>query len=116
VTGAVASRVQACFTTFVSTATHTHRRREDVYTKAERLASDPSRVTTTSAHGDDYWVGVVTGDHDRYAVFAVSDEFLTETGVRSGRVGCTCRAGVRRVLCSHALVAEEMRLRGGEDE
>lgn len=88
------------------------RRSETTYEKAERLASEPHRVTVVGADGDAYWVGVVTGDHDRYSVFAISPECMAENGIEGGRVGCTCPAGRRRRLCAHALVAEEMRLRG----
>lgn len=106
----------------MTTNTITRRRSgEDIYDKAERLLSDPSNVTTLFQHGDKVWLGIVTGDHGSYQAFAVSEEhyefaeeFLAAAGITGGRLGCRCRAGRMRVLCSHALAAEEMRLRGGE--
>ena len=48
------------------------------------------------------------------ACFAVSPAFMQSHGIEGGRVGCTCEAGRRRVLCSHAQGAEELRLRGDD--
>lgn len=92
----------------------TKTRRETIQEKAERFLSEPERVMTIRAERDDFWVGAVRGDHGTYQAFAVSQEFMDRHNIALGRVGCRCRAGNRPTLCSHALVAEEMRKRGAE--
>jgi hypothetical protein len=115
----VAQRLQSCFTVFMPTRTRTN---ESIYDKAERIAADPSNITTEFQHGTKIWLGIVTGDHGRYQAFAISPEHyeaakahLLTSGIKGGRLACRCRYGRARKLCSHMLVAEEMRLRG-EDE
>jgi hypothetical protein len=89
--------------------------RETIYEKAERILSDPARVITSeNSDAPHWWTGRVVGDHGTYPAFAVSEEMKArlELGATRGRIGCFCRAGVRGKLCSHAIVAEEMRRRG----
>jgi hypothetical protein len=97
--------------------TTTRRRHEDTYSKAERILSDPrGRVHTISAHGTDYWLGLVEGDHGTYRVCAVSREYADRLDAGDGTLSCRCPAGLKggrkSKPCSHALVGEEMRLRG----
>jgi hypothetical protein len=89
---------------------------ESIYDKARRLVAEPERVQTIRTIGRNMWYGTVRGDHGTYEAFAIDEGFKHESGIELvGRVGCTCRAGRARRLCCHALVADEMRLRG-EDE
>lgn len=88
-------------------------RREDKYDKAQRILATPYAVTTIESHGSDFWLGYVVGDHGTYKVAAVSAnyaELLNQD--RDARLHCPCRAGQVGNLCSHAVVGEEMRLRG----
>jgi hypothetical protein len=91
----------------------TKTRRETIYAKAERILSEPERIGTIERLNDDFWRGMVRGDHGVYEVIAVSqyvkDKFAPTA---KGRLACTCQAGCRRKRCSHMLVAEEMRLKG----
>lgn len=111
-TTTIAHVLQMCFTNSMSTITRqTGRQREDVYTKAKRILSDPSRVQPAAqARPPRFWAGVVVGDHGRYAAFAIDPDFMAEHGITGGRIGCTCQAGWRGKLCSHMIVAEEMRV------
>jgi len=113
VTSAIAQVVQSWFTLRMPTTTPTRSSRETIYEKAQRILADPARVTVIRSEGTDFWVGAVRGDHGYYQAFAIDQEFMDRHGIKGGRVGCRCRAGNRPMLCSHALVAEEMRLRGG---
>jgi hypothetical protein len=113
VTTTVAPVMQWCFTTCMAAITNTKSRRESIYEKADRICADPSRVEVVRAQGEDFWVGVVTGDNGRYPVFAISQEFMDDNGLSGGRIGCAGHRGAGRKLCSHAIVAEEMRKRGG---
>jgi hypothetical protein len=100
----------------ISSSTTTKRRgsREDVYTKAQRILSDPARVRASNqASAPDYWVGEVQGDHGSYVVVSVSEHYAKIAGLDNRRLACTCRSGVfAKRVCSHMIVAEEMRLRG----
>jgi hypothetical protein len=109
---AFARYVQSWFTSRMTT-TSPKSKRESIFEKAERIASDPSRVAVIESDGTDFWVGAVRGDSGWYQAFAIDQAFMDRHGIEGGRVGCRCRAGNRPMLCSHALVAEEMRLRGG---
>lgn len=107
----VARIVQACFTRGMSTVT---RKRETIYDKAKRIADDPAR-TLISEHAQPphWWTGRVVGDHGTYSAFAISPEMKEEIHLGGEhRVGCFCPAGRNGKLCSHAIVAEEMRRRG----
>lgn len=109
----VARVVQACFTRCMNTRTRSH---EDIYDKAKRILSDPARVTTSEgSRAPHWWTGTVVGDHGTYSVAAISPEMITkiDMGEHTGRVCCLrCKASARGKLCSHAIIAEEMRLRG----
>jgi hypothetical protein len=108
-TTSLAQRLQTCFTSGMTTITS---RRESKYDKAVRIISDPDRVIPSpNARPPHWWTGKVVGDHGTYHAFAVSPEIAEKNGL-PGRLGCFCRAGEKSKLCSHALVAEEMRLRG----
>jgi len=98
------------------TTTHSRSAREDVYTKAQRILSDPSRVhTSPESDTPNFWLGYVDGDHGRYTVIAVSEDFSEQMGRGNKRVACTCKSGrFAKRLCSHMIVGEEMRLRCGE--
>lgn len=90
----------------------TTRSRESIEDKAERLIAD-GRVETFYDDAPRAWVGVVKGDHGRYAICAFSEDYMAEIG-KTGepRMGCElCDAAKRRRLCSHAVVAEKMRTR-----
>jgi hypothetical protein len=105
----LASSVQAWFTSGMKTIT----RREDKYDRAKRILSTPRAVTTIESNGADYWLGYVEGDHGTYKVCAVSADYAEALmGDRNKRVHCPCRAGRAKVLCAHAIIGEEMRLRG----
>lgn len=108
-TSALAHRLQAWFTLCMP-ATKT--RRESTYEKAERLVAEGRYTMQSPSAPPAFWVGSCRGDHGIYAVFAVSQDFMNANAITGGRVGCTCKAGRRRVLCSHAQGAEELRLRG----
>lgn len=87
--------------------------REDVYEKAARLVAQGRFQMMVPSNPPDFWVGTCLGDRGvTYACFAVSAEYAQARGLTGGRVGCTCDAGRRLVLCKHALGAEELRLRG----
>lgn len=101
----LAHRVQAWFTLRMPAT----KSRESTYEKAERLVAQGRFQMMAPSAPPDFWVGSCRGDHGVYAVFAVSPEFMAQQGLTGGRVGCTCRAGHRRVLCSHAQGAEELR-------
>jgi len=91
------------------------RTRESIYQKAERILSDPARVITSeNSDAPHWWTGRVVGDHGTYSAFAVSEEMKHRLGLDGvGRIGCLrCQASARGKMCSHAIVAEEMRLRG----
>lgn len=113
------TRVQRCFTVLMENmSTITKRRgREDIYDKAKRILSDPTRVIA-SDHADapDFWTGTVVGDTEAYVTFAVSAEMAEKVGLGNRRIGCMCKAGRRGRLCSHALIAEEMRKQGEGEE
>lgn len=114
-TNTVAYRLQSWFTKFMP-ATAPAKQRETNYEKAQRILADPARVIASpDADPPHYWTGRVVGDHGTYVVVAVSAALQRHWGIDVGRVACTCRAGRGGRLCSHMLVAEEMRLRG-EDE
>lgn len=86
-----------------------------VYRKAQRILADPARVITSEhAEAPDWWTGRVVGDHNTYSAFAVSEDFQRSLGMDAslGRVGCFCPRGRQGKLCSHMIVAEEMRRRG----
>jgi hypothetical protein len=86
---------------------------ETIYEKAERILSDPrGRVHTIAAHGEDYWLGLVEGDHGTYRVCAVSREYADRLDAGDGTLACRCEAAYKGKLCSHAIVGEEMRQRG----
>jgi hypothetical protein len=72
-------------------------------------------TTITSRKRDDFWRGLVRGDHGTYEVVAVSPrvQSIMEPEVK-GRLACTCKAGWRRKRCAHMLIGEEMRLRGAK--
>lgn len=106
-TNTVAHRVQAWFTSRMPT-TKSHR--ESTYEKAQRLIADDRFQVTSAARGN-FWVGTCQGDHGRYAVFAIAPEYMAEHGIEGGRIGCTCFANATDKLCSHAIGAEELRLR-----
>jgi hypothetical protein len=110
-TNALARTLQTWFTSRMPTSSIPTRRikREDIYSKAERILSDPSRVKTrrSSPHG---WTGEVVGDTGTYFAFAISTT-MQKIVDAPARLGCYCPAGVKGKLCSHAIVAEEMRLR-----
>lgn len=107
-------RVQACFTTRMPTL----RKQSDVYRKAQRIMADPNRVHTSDiSEPPRFWTGFVDGDHGTYRVVAFSEEFAQRMGVEAGRVACTCKSGMfAKRLCSHMIIAEEMRLQGEEEE
>lgn len=111
-TSPVVRRMQACFTTRMTTYTPTRNRRESIYDKADRLLSEADRFQSTRSVRGVFWVGTVHGDHGSYVSFAVSPEFMDEHGISGGRVGCTCPSGRREQLCSHALCAEHLRKLG----
>jgi hypothetical protein len=111
-TSSLATRAQAWFTSRMPT---TRTRAENIYEKAERIADDPARtIASPNSDAPHWWTGKVVGDHGTYSAFAVSPEMKDrlELGATRGRIGCFCPAGVRGKLCSHAIVAEEMRRRG----
>jgi hypothetical protein len=89
-------------------------RRETKYDKAARIMrAEPSRVLTIARQGEDYWLGVVVGDHGSYKVAAVSPEHAERLGhAPDQRLHCPCRAGRSGKLCSHVIIAEAMRLDG----
>lgn len=104
--------VQTCFTTRMPTL----RKQSVVYRKAQRIMSDPSRVHAEISSPPFYWKGFVDGDHGTYRVIAFSEEFAQRMGVEAGRVACTCKSGqFAKQLCSHMIIAEEMRLQGEEE-
>lgn len=115
-TNTVARRMQRCFTTGMEQLTLTpfitKSRRETIYDKAERLMAEGGRVTTIAAHEGEYWLGTIKGDHGTYRACAVSPAYAEQLGIDSGRISCRCRAGRQGKLCSHALIAEEMRKQG----
>lgn len=108
-TTTLAHRLQAWFTLRMPA---TKSRQETTYEKAERLVAQGRYAMQAPSVPPAFWVGTCRGDHGTYAVFAVSPIFMAEHRLEGGRVGCTCRAGRRRVLCSHAQGAEELRLQG----
>lgn len=108
-TSALARSVQAWFT---SRMPATKTRRESTYQKAERLVAKGRYTMDENSAPPAFWVGSCRGDHSTYAVFAISEEFMADNDLTGGRVGCTCPAGRRRVLCSHAQGAEELRKQG----
>jgi hypothetical protein len=111
-TSALAHSVQAWFTLRMP-ATKT--RRESTYEKAERILADPDRVETIERLRDDFWRGLVHGDHGIYEVVAASQRLKDRLApTAKGRVACTCPRGWRRKACSHMIVGEEMRKRGEE--
>jgi hypothetical protein len=111
-TSAVAHRLQVWFTHRMPTTTK-RRSRETTYEKAERILSDGGRVATLAREGQEYWLGFVVGDHGSYKVCALSEERAEALDFPPGkRLACRCRAGRTGVTCAHALVGEEMRLRG----
>jgi hypothetical protein len=111
-TNTLAPTVQRWFTSLMDSVTNTKSKSESIYEKAERICSDPARVITVRAQGADFWSGIVVGDHGRYIAVAFSQEYMDANGISGGRVGCKGHRGAGRKLCAHALVAEEMRLRG----
>lgn len=113
-TSALAHRLQWWFTSCMPTITSRKPRRETIYDKAARLMSEPERIHTIAAHGQDYWIGTVEGDHGTYKACAVTEEQALAMGFGEGRTACRCRAGRFGRVCAHSLVAEEMRLRGNE--
>lgn len=90
------------------------RTRESIEEKAERIMSDPARVIASpNADPPHWWTGKVVGDHGTYMAFAVSPYMMGKLGLNNmRRNGCFCRAGAKGKRCSHAEVAEKMRLRG----
>lgn len=118
-TSTLAHSLQRWFTSVMPNTRTITRRRETTYDKAERILSDPARViTSATSDAPHWWKGQVVGDHGTYDAFAISEEMaalLNETypeARNKGRVGCKCKAGWHGRLCSHMIVAEEMRLRG----
>jgi hypothetical protein len=111
-TNTLATVLQRCFTVLMPSTRP--RTRETIYEKAVRIASDPTRVIeSVNSDAPDWWTGRVVGYHGTYKVAAVSPEFAKLAGLGNKRLACFgCKAGVRGMLCSHAIVAEEMRLRG----
>jgi hypothetical protein len=108
VTIALYKSVQTWFTTRMP-ATKT---RESTYDKAQRILSDPARVRVRTSSGDDYWTGDVDGDHGTYSVAAIGSVYAEAHDLDGPKVACTCRAGRVPRMCSHMIIAEEMRLRG----
>jgi hypothetical protein len=107
-TNTVARVVQWCFTTRMAATAS----RETIYDKSVRIAMDETRVHTIAANRDDFWLGTVDGDHGIYKVCAVSPEHAQTLGMSDDKLtSCTCKAGRRGKLCSHALVADDMRKR-----
>jgi hypothetical protein len=105
----LAQWVQHWFTTRMPTQMRTA---ESIYQKARRISADESRVTAVLDNSPHAWIGTVRGDHKTYRVFALSSVTYPEIiDAAGGYLGCTCRAGRRGVLCSHAIVAE-MRRKG----
>lgn len=107
----LARRVQSWFTQGMTSSAPTKPRRETIEDKADRLVREGRFEMEPSSVVPSFWVGRVRGDHGTYAVFAISEQFMSDHGMDGGRVGCTCMAGRMGRLCSHALVAEEMRRR-----
>jgi hypothetical protein len=101
--------VQSWFTYLMAA---TKIRRESTYQKAERLVSEDRYELDLRSSAPDFVVGTCRGDHGSYRVFAVSQEFMDRHGIVGGRVGCDCRYGRSRRLCSHAIGAEELRKQG----
>jgi hypothetical protein len=111
-TSTVARRVKACFTTRMKQTAPAKTKRETIYAKAERLMAEGGRVKTIAAHEGEYWLGTIKGDHGTYRACAVSPAYAEQLGIDSGRISCRCRAGRQGKLCSHAIIAEEMRKQG----
>lgn len=112
-TSALAGMVQAWFTSRMATLPHISKRREDIYSKAERLLEDRTRIETIAAAGQEFWLGNVRGDHGTYKVAALSEAHAARLGFPEGkRFACRCKAGRIGIMCSHAHVGEEMRLEG----
>lgn len=113
-TNTVAHRLQSWFTTRMTTFSPRYPARETISDKAERLRAQGRYREAVNSFPPNFWVGVVMGDHGDHTAYAVSEE-MAPTMLDEGyaRVGCDCRAGRRRRLCSHMLLAE--RLRKGED-
>jgi hypothetical protein len=68
-TNILAQRMQTWFTTRMPA---TKPRRETIYAKAERILSEPERIGTIERLNDDFWRGMVRGDHGVYEVIAAS--------------------------------------------
>jgi len=96
------------------THTPTKSKRESIYDKAERLVVEGRYEMVDTSRPPHFWVGWVRGDHGTYRAFAISEQMMADHAIAGGRVGCSCLAGATRKLCSHAVLAEEMRLRGGK--
>jgi len=92
------------------------RKRETIYDKAERILAEPDRIhPSPHCQPPMIWTGRIDGDHGTYVVIAVGPVFAEQIDVGSKRIACTCPAGVRARLCSHMIVAEELRQMGGEE-
>jgi len=96
------------------TFTPTKNRRESIYDKAERLVVQGRYEMIEHSRPPHFWVGWVRGDHGTYRSFAISQEMMDRHNIEDGRLGCECVAGATGHLCSHAVLAEEMRVRGGK--
>lgn len=109
----VAQRVQTWFTTRMTTFSPRRPSRETITDKAERLRAQGRYREATNSFPPNFWVGTVMGDTGDHVAYAVSEE-VAPTMLEKGyaRIGCNCRAGRTRRLCSHMLLAE--RLRKGE--
>lgn len=110
----VAHRVQTWFTKRMTTFSPRKPSRETISDKADRLQEQGRYREAVNSFPPNFWVGTVMGDHGDHTAFAVSEEMaprMLDKGF--ARIGCNCRAGRTRRLCSHALLAE--RLRKGED-
>src|SRR4051812_3379858 len=103
-TTSLAHSMQVCFTSCMTTIT-SHKRSESIYDKAARILSEPERIMTIERLNDDFWRGMVRGDHGTYEVVAVSPRLKDKLAPDAkGRVACTCKAGWRRKRCAHMLI------------
>ena len=111
-TNVIVTRMQSWFTSRMPATKTRKSNRESIYDKAVRLIDDDRFQMQVPSAPPEFWVGTCLGDHGLYACFAVSQDYMDRHGLTGGRVGCTCEAGRRRRLCSHAIGAEELRTRG----